>query len=235
MRSSDNPFAFTCPKCEYRGNTEADLEFVKTLTPASTHDGRKSVEIEKWPWRCQECKAQKKKYTRMKKTLQRLTDYSMDKKMGYPKMLTVALPSEYGDDRSKLEQITELRKKWRKLRAVLKEAAGIDAGVSVVECTTKVDFSKDLYGVPKYHAHIHAAVCMPYKPKEEFVELCSSAGESVGLGRLNIVGKKSGRSYDYKKHLANYLSKYLSKSNDTGNASNFGKLIGYRSPEPTHG
>ncbi len=170
----------------------------------------------------------------MKKSLQRLTDYSMDKHFGWPKMLTVALPSEYGDARSKQEQIAELRKKWRKLRKVLEERAGIDAGISVVECTTKVDFSQDLYGIPKYHAHIHAAVCMPFMQKDEFVELCSTAGEDVGLGRLNIVGRKTS-SKDYKSHLANYLSKYLSKSNDTGNASNFGKLIGYRSPPREHG
>jgi hypothetical protein len=71
--------------------------------------------------------------------------------------------------------------------------------------------------------------------KKSFVELCATAGLSVGLGRLNIVGKSSATSsYSRKTHLANYLSKYLSKDNGTGNASNFGNLIGYRSPERVH-
>lgn len=229
------PFGFTCSKCYYRGNKNWEPEFLYTTITVDGVRQRKSLgEFGRYPDRCGKCKVMIKKYCRMKKSLQRLTDYSMDNHFGWPKMLTVALPSKYGDDRSKLDQIKELRKKWRKLRAVLKDRAGIDAGISVVECTTKIDFSKDLYGIPKYHAHIHAAVCMPYMKKEEFVDLCSTAGESVGLGRLNIVGRKTSAG-DYKSHLANYLSKYLSKSNDTGNASNFGKLIGYRSPPRDYG
>lgn len=224
METLGTPFSFTCKECFYRGDKDIEPEYARTTTTW--------VEIERYPIRCKKCKTQIKRYCRMKKSVQRLTDYSMERNFGFPKMLTVALPSQFGDFRSKSQQIAELRKKWRKLRVILKEEAGIDAGISVVECTSRVSFEDDIYGIPKYHAHIHAAVCMPYMNKTRFVDLCATAGARVGLGRLNIVGKSPGdSSYSRKTHLANYLSKYLSKDNGTGNASNFGNLLGYRSPE----
>ncbi len=237
MSEEKRYWSFTCPKCSYVGDKEADWDWQFT--------GTKWVECSRLPDRCSGCKAALKRYTRARKSLQRLLDYSEEKhgKPMIPKMLTVGLQSEINDSRTREEQLIELKKKWRKLRQVLNDRAGIDAGYSVPECTEKIslgdtsdpDFPFVLGGI-KYHAHIHAAVCTPYMKKDEFIEFCTTAGKSVGLGNLNIVADRSRTTVRKKiSHLANYLSKYLSKGNGTGNPSPFGKLIGYRSPGDSHG
>ena len=48
----------------------------------------------------------------MKKAIQKLYDISFDKyrTYGYPKMLTVGLPSKWNDDRHHKDQVKELKK-----------------------------------------------------------------------------------------------------------------------------
>lgn len=234
MSEEKRYWSFTCPKCSYVGDKEADWDWQYAC------DKQKWVEVSRLPDRCSTCKAALKRYSRSRRSLQRLLEYSEEKhgKPMIPKMLTVSLVSQWNDERSRSEQLEELKKKWRKLRPVLNHRAGIDAGYSVPECTEKWGIGDTSHPefpfVPakvKYHAHIHAAVCTPFMKKDEFVEFCQTAGKSVGLGALNIVADRSRTTVRKKlSHLANYLSKYLSKSNDTGNPSPFGKLIGYRSP-----
>lgn len=232
-------WSFTCPNCSYEGDKNADWDWQYSTSAA------KWVECSRLPDRCSSCKAALKRYTRARKSLQRLLDYSEDKhgKPMVPKMLTVGLVSEFNDERTREEQLEELKKKWRKLRQVLNDRAGIDAGYSVPECTERWEMGDTTHpefpfvpGRVKHHAHIHAAVCTPYMKKEDFIDFCQTAGKSVGLGALNIVSDRSRTTVRKKiSHLANYLSKYLSKGNGTGNPSPFGKLIGYRSPGELHG
>ncbi len=217
-------FAFTCTNCQFRGDLTTDPDWNWIHTPR----GYKWKETDRYPNRCKECEKIKKRFQRMKRAIQKLYDITFNKyrTYGYPKMMTVGLPSQWNDTRSKNEQIMELKKKFRILRKDLLNYQ-IEGGVFSVECTQKVRFENDIYGEEKYHAHIHAVVIMPWIPPKALPDFCA-IGLKHGLGRMNIKGKTNGdydRPMDYKSHLASYLSKYITKEGVNGRSSRWGAMM----------
>lgn len=227
-------FAFTCDKCDMRGDRtrEPDVTELKSAFGGPSlwvwNEKKSDFLIDKYPDRCKDCERNKKRYQRMKRAIQKLYDISFTKykTYGYPKMLTIALPSKWNDSRTRDEQVRELKTRWRILRKELLNYQ-LEGGVFSVECTQKVRFDNDLYGEEKYHAHIHAVVILPWIPRNRLKDFCA-LGLKLGLGRMNIKGKGDGdyeRPADYKSHLASYLAKYITKDGVNGRASRWGCMM----------
>ncbi len=223
VKKVDTSFSFTCTECDFRGDVSADPDWNWIMTPR----GYYWKETDKYPNRCRTCERNKKRFQRMKRSIQKLYDISFDKyrTYGYPKMLTVGLPSKWNDDRHHKDQVKELKKRFKKLRQELLHYQ-VEGGIFQVELTQKVRFDNDLYGEEKYHAHVHAVVVMPYIPPKALPAF-SEIGLKFGLGRIHIRGKDKSykRSKDYKSHLASYLSKYITKDNVNGRSSRWGCMM----------
>ena len=222
-------YSSTCDRCYWRGDKNALTDYVSIPSTRSRRmNGRRTIEIGKYPDRCYKCDAQRKRLSRMRKALEELDWYnkSLARPAGVPKMVTIGLPSVPDDPRTLEEQIQELKVKWKIFRNYLLERmpATWIGGISNVEVTTRINFDLEKgpwFGV-KHHAHIHSAVLLRWMPKEALIEFCSLPLK-FGLGRANITSYQRGQSYkDYKWHLSNYMAKYITKGNIRQRSIRFG-------------
>lgn len=208
--------------------------------------------VEYLPTRCERCNRHYCKFKNTKKQIYKLTEYCFQRRNQFAKMITIGLPVEWDDPRSKFTQLQELKKKWKKLRDWLIEHNLITGGIYVAECTTKVSFDgtwpyfdrdennwvsqkigePDFSGLVKYHCHIHAVVDMPTYRGKQLAEF-SGLGPKFGLGRISVTYHRPGATHWEIKHAqAKYLAKYVSKDIDCGRQATFGKFIGFRMPDP---
>lgn len=201
-----------------------------------------SYRYDKFPIRCRRCENNNRKESRMKRTLKTLCWFAKDHAPNYwdiyPKMVTVTLPSEpldlhdelYNYDLVKESQLRAVIAGWKKFRKYYELI--MLGGTYVVEITTKVNFDREKgnWFAPKFHAHIHAVVQMPYlDSKKGLLQAFSESGRKFGLGLVHVKGKPKGEpAYKYYRNIGNYLSKYITKGRRRQNP--FGKLIGYRPP-----
>jgi len=227
-------YAFTCSRCKSHGDRELDDDWVITRNYTGPEAMWKNL---KYPDRCRRCEKHKKRYQRMRRSLERLLEFSLEYRQGYPKMVTVALPSVPDDPRTLEEQLAELKRKWKAFR-LSHQGVLFLGGVYATESTLKVNFDRDKgpwFGI-KHHVHIHAVVAMPYlSTHKELIEF-SESSLKFGLGRTSLRGRPTNATgKSFVKHLAHYLSKYVTKHGVGVRSANFGKLIGYRPPPKPDG
>lgn len=237
LTGANKNYQFTCSRCEYKGNPNADPDWIR-VTNVSTETGHRWIEVDKYPVRCTPCDTHYRRYKRTRKNLQRLINLAMEYRQGYPKMITVTLPSVPDDPRTLQEQLKELKLKWTKFRKYWVSQGIWLGGIYCTESTLKVNLwpswpeigDGDWFGV-KHHAHIHAVVACPFFSKKELIKFSESAID-FGLGRASVRGRPKGLSgSDFAKHLAHYMSKYITKGHVGVRSANFGMLIGYPWPE----
>jgi hypothetical protein len=232
--SSPLDYQFTCNRCDYRGNPEAEPDWVRIV--ANTESGYKWVEVDKYPLRCTPCDTHYRRYKRSRRNLERAINLAMEYRQGYPKMITVTLPSVPDDPRTLKDQLKELLRKWGKFRKFHCGTGTWLGGIYCVESTLKVNFDRDKgpwFGI-KHHAHIHAVVICPFYSKKKLIEF-SESGYDFGLGRASVRGRPSGVSGSkFAKHLAHYMSKYITKGHVGVRSANFGMLIGRPWPKRGH-
>ena len=209
-------YGFTCEECYWRGRREFDEEGKPIPDePEFVSTNNQVIEVT-FPHRCSKCDAD---YTRAKRTaraLKKLASLSWHTHRQMPKLLTVGLPCKPGDDYVLL--MKKLKKGWAQLRKRLK-AEGVIAGKYVVECTHRICWDTFTH---KWHPHIHAVVVCPYIRREQLIEF-SKIPLKFGLGRINL------RAVKNLKHVARYLSKYITKQSGYRSAV-WGEMIGYYAP-----
>ena len=237
------PYQFTCPKCDWHGDKNAVVDFIKLQF---LDDETKFIEVGKYAVRCRSCDTHYKRYKRTKRNLWRLSNLAMEYRQGYPKMVTVSLPSVPDDPRTLQEQLVELKEKWNVFRKY--HSSRWLGGIYCTESTLKVNFDRDKgpwFGI-KHHAHIHAVVVTPFLSPAELIKFSDSAHDIFcdcddkschnGLGRATVTGRPHGVTGEaFNQHLAHYLSKYITKSHVGVRAANFGKIIGRPWPPPMSG
>jgi hypothetical protein len=163
------------------------------------------------PDRCNACKAQYRRATRMGKRMDRIHAVAKSYKDGrkIPKLLTFALPSQWfsWDERltSREDEIRALGKLLPRARTILQEN-GVEGGSYVLECTYKWTPDLENFTHPKYkfHAHVHMVAIAPYIHYSKLSEWCQQL-MPIGLGRINYQAVKNRRK------TAVYVSKYLVK------------------------
>ena len=196
---------YACKKCDYRPVKAKGDDWVQT-----NHSSRNLA----WPKRCTKCDTDYRRAKRTAIALKKLDSISFYNNRNLPKLLTVGLPSYPGDDYPDL--MKRLRKGWSQLRKRLLDE-GVIAGKYVIECTRKICFDTFL---TKWHPHIHAVVVGPYRT--DLAEFGNISFE-YGLGRMDY------RAVRNLKHVARYISKYITKQEGYRSAS-WGELIGYYAP-----
>ena len=187
--------------------------------------GKKPLNL---PDRCNACKAQYRRATRMGKRMDRIHEVAKSYKDGrkVPKLLTFALPSQWfswdGSLTSREDEIRALGKLLPKARAILQEN-GVEGGSYVLECTYKWVPDLDNFVRPqyKYHAHVHMVVVAPYIHYSKLSEWCTQL-MPIGLGRINYEAVRNRR------RTAVYVSKYLVK--DKVQCRTFGIMRGQSAP-----
>lgn len=240
------PFDHTCPNCPERG----DWELRNYAYSRQTKDGMPLPDY--YPERCPPCNRKHCKYTNTKLRMGVLSEYCWKRRGQHAKMITIGLPSSWGDSRTKFSQLQELRQKWKRLRTFLVANHFITGGTYVTEVTQKVTFdgtvrywdSKekeysehtvgdvDPYGLVKFHAHIHAVVDMPAL-RGAGLAAFSELGAKFGLGRISVTYAKKGENgWQTVANQAKYLAKYISKDIDCGRQATFGAtFIGFKLPK----
>lgn len=266
VQKDEEQFPWTCDNCRDKDGNLARGDFTSHWMYEEryhTRDGRNSdgeffnegmidKAREFLPERCKRCNRHYCKFKNTKKQIYKLTEYCFQRRNQFAKMITIGLPVEWDDPRSKFTQLQELKKKWKKLRDWLIEHNLITGGIYVAECTTKVSFDgtwpyfdrdennwvsqkigdPDFSGSVKYHCHIHAVVDMPTYRGKQLAEF-SGLGPKFGLGRISVTYHRPGATHWEIKHAqAKYLAKYVSKDIDCGRQATFGKFIGFRMPDP---
>lgn len=225
-------YQFTCKRCDYQGDKNAKVDLIKLKY---LDDESKFIEVGKYPVRCTPCDTHYRRYKRTRVAIERLVSLSMEYRQGWPKMVTVTLPSVPDDPRTLPEQLVELKKKWTHFRKHY--GSSWLGGIYCTESTLKVNFDREKgpwFGI-KHHAHIHAVVATPFLKKPELIKF-SESGHDFGLGRASIRGRpKLTTGKAYASHLAHYVSKYITKGHVGVRSANFGKIIGYRPPPPMSG
>ena len=231
MGDTSDFYQFTCSRCEYQGNPNSDPDWIR-VSNRPTDSGHKWIEVDKYPVRCTPCDTHYRRYKRTRRSLERLINLAMEYRQGYPKMITVTLPSVPDDPRSLEEQLKELKVKWTKFRKYWVSTGLWLGGIYCTESTLKVNFDRSKgpwFGI-KHHAHIHAVVVCPFFSKNELIKFSESAAD-FGLGRASVRGRPKGVSGgQMAKHLAHYMSKYITKGHVGVRSANFGMLIGYPWP-----
>ncbi len=199
--TSLEPYQFTCERCEWHGDKNAEVDFVR-MSYQNTETGTRLREVGKYAVRCRSCDTHYKRYKRTKRNLWRLSNLAMEYRQGYPKMITVSLPSVPDDPRTLQEQLVELKKKWIVFRKY--HASRWMGGMYCTESTLKVNFDREKgpwFGI-KHHAHIHAVIVTPFYKGAELVKFsdsahdifCSCSNKSChnGLGRATVTGRPTG-------------------------------------------
>ncbi len=215
--TSKEGWSYTCPKCPFVPDRNSIDDYVKV--PRYRHDPLYDRKPEKfinlrWPLRCNECEATKKRNSRLGKAIARI--FGMSAGIGsfypsynYPKLITFALMHEYYSindpkkDRTRL--VEELNSKLPGALKLLK-SKGTLGGTFVLECSTKLIWS-DLATEPqmwRHHPHVHMVAV------SNFVHWKKLPGYSemlipLGLGRINLKAPRSS------KPVARYIGKYLAK------------------------
>ena len=229
VEKQEKAWGFTCSKCLWKGDRTGEIDLIRIRVAAPKGlEAFKSIEVGKYPNRCLQCDRNRKRHSRMWKSLKELDDWNhyLEQNLGPPKMYTIGLPSIADDPRTLEEQIIEIKSRWKDLRSYLLEEyhAVFKGGLSNVEVTHKINFDREKgnwFGV-KYHVHIHAAVLMKYIAGEKFTDF-TALPLKFGLGRANIVSRQRGDDWKmYRSHLANYLAKYISKGNLKQRSIRFG-------------
>lgn len=176
------------------------------------------------------------------KTIPDMLSYSFQVNHQYPKMVTVGLVSDWNDLRSLQLQIDELKSKWLKLRKDKLFNHFVPGGVYIYEVTKKVTFNghwwygdeykkvgpTDLFGLVKFHVHVHMVIPLQYFRKD-VLKAWSSYSTKFGLGRMNVSSKH--RDWDNattRDNLVRYLSKYTTKADHIGRTNRWGTFIGFR-------
>jgi hypothetical protein len=169
--------------------------------------GKKPLNL---PDRCNACKAQYRRATRMGKRMDRIHEVAKSYKDGrkIPKLLTFALPSQwftFESPSTREEQMSLLGRLLPRARAILQEN-GVEGGSYVLECTYKWTPDLENFTHPKYkfHAHVHMVVVAPYIHWSKLSEWCTQL-MPIGLGRINYEAVRNRR------RTAVYVSKYLVK------------------------
>lgn len=235
-----DPYPDTCKGCYLRGDRKRKPYGRKNVLGEFRWDETfESYRFDKFPIRCRKCERVKKRKDRMKRTLNRLSffcienappDKPWDK---YAKMVTVTLPSEFDDSRRPEEQIKELFTAFTKFRRFYEKIGIIKGGTFNIEITSRINLldPEIPWFAMKFHAHIHAVVCMPYlDSKNGTLQAFSQSGLKFGLGLVHVRGKPYDvPPWKYHLHLGNYIAKYITKSGRR--ASPFGKMfMGYKIP-----
>lgn len=225
-------YQFTCSRCSYKGNPNVEPDYQR-VTYQDTESGTRVVEVDRYPVRCTPCDTHYRRYKRTKRSLERVINMAMEYRQGYPKMVTLTLPSVPDDPRTLEAQLRELKLKWTRFRKHWVKTGLWLGGMYCTESTLKVNFDRTKgawFGI-KHHAHIHAVVVMPFFQKNELIKFSESAHE-FGLGRASVRGRPKGLAgSEFVRHLAHYMSKYVTKGHVGVRSANFGKIIGYPWPE----
>ncbi len=225
------PWGFTCKHCPHVP-TRGDEPDYASFQVARNEWRSVALHV---PIRCPTCAYRKKRWTRMRRRVDKAFAMAKSKGSTYsrPKLLTFALPSttsmRYED---RFEQIHILDSRLPRARAVLREW-NVLGGIMVIECTSRLLPLSWAGGVDpflerggnllewKHHAHVHAVVIAPWRSRERFKQFCECLTD-MGLGRLNVEALESRRySLDEAKaEVTSYISKYLNK--DGGRCRSFG-------------
>ncbi len=163
------------------------------------------------PRRCNKCKAEYRRTTRMRKRVQRIYDIceTMEWKYKFPKLVTFALPSKWfsssADDSytTREKEMELLNLKLKNARKVL-ERNGVLGGIYVLECTYKWIPDLDDFTSPshKFHAHVHMVCVAGYQ--RNLKEFCTIL-QPLGLGRISYEVVRS------RSRASRYVAKYLVK------------------------
>lgn len=203
----NNYYSFTCHNCYWRGDREAEPDYVAYRRPArigSTETGY--IEVGKYPHRCRECERLKKRYSRMRQRTTKIWEIAdtQPNKYSKPKFLTFGFPCQPVDTDDPLPQLLILKSKISEAKSILQDN-GIKGGVYVYEVTSRQLDD----GRWKHHPHVHALVISPYIRKDKLPQWCKQL-EPIGLGKINYFAPQGSRR-EQVRGIANYVSKYMCK------------------------
>jgi hypothetical protein len=231
--SSSRPWGFTCPDCNHVPPRGGEPDYASWRV--SRNEWR-SMALHV-PHRCRSCDSRKKRWTRMRRRVDRAFERSRSHGSTYarPKLITFALPSETSSCYTeRYSQIALLNSRLPRAREILK-SFNVRGGIYVIECTSRL-LPLDGFGQAdpflerpghlyewKHHAHVHMVAVAPYMRPDKFRTFCECLID-MGLGRLNVEALGSDR-YSYREardKVSSYISKYLNK--DGGRCRTFGSL-----------
>lgn len=222
-------WGFTCENCPYRSSRYYVDDYIRWKTGIDTSGNStfRSLNV-KYPKRCRECERQKKRYQRMRKTLDTIWSYcwslpgSIYKR---PKIITFGLPSSPTERSDSSVKLNLLKSKMKDALVTLRHH-GIRGGVYVTEMTSRLcnlDYYEDGFMKWKHHAHVHMVCVAPFKNKESLNQL-NECLKPLGLGYVYYEAPR-GHWKQAKKHIARYIAKYLSKQGHR--KRRFGVLLDY--------
>ena len=221
LTSKEESWAYTCPKCPWVPDRDGVDDYVRGRGTYKHPEGR--YFNVRFPMRCKECEARKKRTQRMRKRIAQVFRMSAGigsfrRTYNFPKLVTFALLDEYysrgspEEDRSVLlEKLnSKLPKVWKTLMN-----KGMLGGTFVLECNTKLIWS-DLATEPqmwRHHPHVHCVAVSNFVHHKKLVDY-SAQLLPLGLGRINLKAAKAINT------VADYIGKYISK--DKVRARTFG-------------
>lgn len=216
-------WGFTCENCVRVGSRLDKDDYIRIRDQKITEFPENHTQIVRdivksynlrFPERCRDCERAKKRYQRMRKTLDSIWQYcwslpgSIYKR---PKILTFGLPSSPTERSDSSFEIDLLKSKMKEALVILRHH-GVRGGVYVTEVTSRLcnlDYYEHGFMQWKHHAHVHMVCVAPWKNKKSLDQLNNCLGP-IGLGYIYFEAPR-GDVKAAKNHISGYIAKYLSK------------------------
>ncbi len=212
---SYNPQAgFTCTNCANRiYDPQPDyVRIQKSIIVWTDKSDHKSIALH-LPSRCKRCDHEYTRFKRMQRRTEAIQNFCKSmpgSEYKMPKLITFNLDSGASNNAHPETEVKLLKKKMRQAKEILKTTAGVLGGTYVIESTSKLygfrsgeDWVKaNAFMAFSHHAHCHMVAVAPYVEDQTLVNHILNP---IGLGNINYVAVK------YRKELAKYISKYLTK------------------------